>query len=83
MTENLLLKLEEKMMSILSEVENLRKEIGQVRNENAHLKAEKELHAKKLHELLSLFDSMTPADHATPITVTLTTVNGGLKEIGN
>jgi regulator of replication initiation timing len=56
MTENLLSKLEEKIMTLLSEVEDLRKETQKLSHENSSLKIEKENHAKKLHDLISLLD---------------------------
>ena len=58
MTENLLQKLEEKMMLLLSEVEDLRKEVQRLNQENASLKVEKESHTRKLQDLLSLLDSI-------------------------
>ncbi|OGT60136.1 MAG: hypothetical protein A3E85_03540 [Gammaproteobacteria bacterium RIFCSPHIGHO2_12_FULL_45_12] len=58
MTENLLQKLEEKMMMLLSEVETLRKDLRMVLEVNASLKAERETHAKKLQDLLSLLDEV-------------------------
>lgn len=61
MTENLLQKLEEKMMMLLAEVEDLRKEIQQLHHENATIRAEREAHTKKLHDLLSLLDCASPA----------------------
>lgn len=59
MTENLLLKLEEKMMTLLTEVEDLRREIQHLNNENASLKIEREKHAKKLQDLISLLDTVS------------------------
>ncbi|MBV9576374.1 MAG: hypothetical protein JO149_07095 [Gammaproteobacteria bacterium] len=72
MTENLLQKLEEKMMLLLSELEdarktiehsrkeidNYRKEIANLSNENASLISEKENHANKLQDLVSLLDAI-------------------------
>lgn len=65
MTENLLQKLEEKMMVLLTEVESLRQEVKQLHGENTSLKNEKEQHAmavsqheKKLRDLLSLLDAI-------------------------
>lgn len=59
MTENLLLKLEEKMTSLLSELENLRKELLDVRHENASLKSEKQNTTKKLQDLVAVLDMMS------------------------
>lgn len=63
MTENLLHKLEEKLMGLLTEVEELRREIQYLKYENTSLRTEKEkvlldkaAHEKKLQELISLLD---------------------------
>jgi regulator of replication initiation timing len=58
MTDNFLQKLEEKVMVLLTELESLRKELSQLRHENASLKTEKINHAKKLQGLVSLLDSL-------------------------
>lgn len=58
MTESLLQKLEEKMMTLLSEVEDLRKEIHRLSHENLSLKVEKDSHVKKVQDLISLLDSV-------------------------
>lgn len=65
MTENLLQKLEEKMMLLLSELEDSRKEIEISRKEIARLTKENELllcekvsHANKLQDLISLLDTI-------------------------
>lgn len=58
MTDNFLQKLEEKVMVLLTELESLRKELNQLRHENASLKAEKANHTKKLQGLVSLLDSL-------------------------
>jgi regulator of replication initiation timing len=60
MTEALLQKLEEKMMVLLSEVEDLRNEVTQLRQEGARMKAERENHSRKLTDLLSLLDAVNP-----------------------
>lgn len=62
MTENLLQKLEEKMMVILSEIEDLRRDNLRLNNENASLKVEREKNAKKLHDLISLLDTVDTVD---------------------
>lgn len=56
MTENLLQKLEEKMMLLVAEIEDARKEIENLTHENLALKSEKDRHSKKLNDLLSLLD---------------------------
>ena len=65
MTENLFQKLEEKMMVLLSEIEDSRKEIEKSRkeiqrlsDENKSLINEKENHARKLQDLISLLESV-------------------------
>ncbi len=62
MTENLLQKLEEKMMILLAELENLRREVSQLKQENNGLRAEYSNHVKKLQNLVSLLDSLEIAD---------------------
>ena len=64
MTEALLQKLEEKMMCLLSEVEDLRKDVVRLHHENSHLKYEKEHHTKKVTDLISLLDAVTAVDNA-------------------
>lgn len=59
MTESLLHKLEEKMMSVLSEIETLRKEIKFLREENSVLRHDKAKHSQKLEGLVSLLDSLS------------------------
>lgn len=59
MTENLLHKLEERMMTLISEVETLRKEIQHLSLENSSLKVERENHARKLQDLISLLDTVS------------------------
>ncbi len=59
MTENLLQRLEEKMVTLISEVEELRNQVQRLANENASLQSEKEHHGRKVQELISLLDSVT------------------------
>lgn len=63
MTENLLIKLEEKTMILLSEVEDLRKQVQFLSQENTSLKMEKEVHSRKLHDLIGLLDSVQVSDN--------------------
>jgi len=58
MTDNLLYKLEEKMVSLLTELENLRKEVSKVKQENATLKTDQIKYGQKLQDILSLLDSL-------------------------
>lgn len=62
MTENLFQKLEEKMMTLLTEMDDLRKEIQHLAHENTALKAEKDNHAKKLQDLILLLDSVSSTE---------------------
>lgn len=62
MTENLLEKLEEKMMALLTEVEDLRKDVLRLNHENHSLKAEKDNNSKKLTDLISLLDTVQGVD---------------------
>jgi len=67
MTDNLLQKLEEKVTTLLVELETLRKEVGVAKHENQALKAEHQNSSKKLQGLISLLDTMDivgePATH--------------------
>jgi len=58
MTENLLQQLEERTVSLLTEVETLRNKVSHLSRENADLRAEHTTHMKKVRELLSLLDTL-------------------------
>jgi regulator of replication initiation timing len=58
MTDTLLQKIEEKVMILVTELEELRKEMHRVRQENSSLKAEKTNHAQKLQGLISLLEAV-------------------------
>lgn len=62
MTDNLFQKLEEKMMLLLAEIEDSRREIARLTQENAMLKREQEVHSNKLADLISLLDSVSSSD---------------------
>ena len=64
MTDNFLQKLEEKVIVLLSQLEIVRKELNQLKLENANLKTEKLNHSKKLQGLIGLLDSLEPTDNA-------------------
>lgn len=63
MTENLLQKLEERMMQLLTELEDARRELQRINHENSFLKMERETHSKKLADLISLLDSIGTPDN--------------------
>jgi regulator of replication initiation timing len=66
MTENLLVKLEEKTMVLLSEIEELRKQVQRLTLENATFKMEKETNTRKVQDLISLLDSANPSEFGMP-----------------
>lgn len=77
MTEQMLQKLEEKMMMLLGEVEDLRKvvdRLGQensaLKQENAGMKFDRENHARKLEDLLSMLDTVN-ASSVPPVAATV------------
>ena len=57
MTENLLQKLEEKVIALLTELEASRNEANALKLENFSLRAEKMNSSKKLQELVALLDT--------------------------
>jgi regulator of replication initiation timing len=62
--ENLVYKLEEKMMMLLTEIEDARREIQRLSQANSLLEIERDNHSKKLKDLLSLLDTVGSAtDH--------------------
>jgi regulator of replication initiation timing len=63
MTENLLQKLEEKMMLLLTEIEDSRRDIQRLTQENASLKVERENNSRKLTDIILLLDTMSAADN--------------------
>lgn len=66
MTETLLQKLEEKMMLLLSEIEDARRELHRLNHENTLLRAEKENHANKLADLISLLETVSTSEMFAP-----------------
>ena len=63
MTDNLVQKVEEKVMVLLDELERLRKEVGQLKQENTFLKSERGNHTQKLQSLISLLDILDVPDN--------------------
>ena len=62
LTENLLYKLEENMMLLLTDSEGLRQQLNRLQQENAALRQEKETHTRKLQDLINLLDSINPTE---------------------
>jgi regulator of replication initiation timing len=61
MTDNLLLKIEERVLTLLAELELMRKEIVHLRRENIVLREDQGAHVKKLQGLMSLLDVLEGA----------------------
>lgn len=76
MTESLLQNIEEKVMSLLMELETMRRELHHLRNENSSLKTDKANATKKLQGLLSLFDLSAAAPQQTLTTNELEVLHG-------
>lgn len=66
MTESVLQKLEERVLQVLSKMEDLRRELIQVKQENNTLRGEKERHMDKLQNLVSLLESMGKDERMPP-----------------
>jgi len=64
MTDSLLQKVEDKVMHLLAELDILRKEILQLKQDNVSLRAERTDHNKKLQGLISLLDMLDFSEHA-------------------
>ncbi|MDX1901662.1 MAG: hypothetical protein SFW66_06615 [Gammaproteobacteria bacterium] len=58
MTDNLLQKLEERTMMLLTEIESLRNRVSVLTRENTELKSEYNTHMKKVRELIALVESL-------------------------
>lgn len=61
MTDNFLQKLEEKVMILLTELEDLRFSVQQLKQEKANLEIEKLNYTQKLQGLITLLDSVDDA----------------------
>jgi len=61
MTDNFLQKLEEKVMILLTELEDLRFTVQQLKEEKANLEIEKFNYTQKLQGLITLLDSVDDA----------------------
>ncbi len=64
MTDALIQKLEEKIIMLLTELEDLRFEVRQLKQENSNFKVEKINYTQKLEGLISLLDSVDAAMNA-------------------
>jgi hypothetical protein len=62
MSENLLQKIEERVLTLLNELEVMRAEIIRLRSENAILKDDHGTHVHKLQGLLSLLEILEHSD---------------------
>lgn len=89
MTESLLQKLEEKMMTLLAEIEGSRKEIQRLTNENTALKNEVERNifdnqknAKKVEEILLLVESVGSLESSMSNVSNMTMVKPALVQSG-
>lgn len=87
MAEALIQKLEEKMMIVLTEIEDLRKENQQLHQENSSLKAakqqqevEKQLQEKKLETMISLLDAVCEVGHSIPNVANTNVTNFGVAQ---
>ena len=70
LTENLLYKLEEKMMQLLADAEGLRQQVQRLQVENNAYKLEKDNNARKLQDLVNLLDSVSSVEYSAPIAAT-------------
>jgi regulator of replication initiation timing len=64
MTENLLHKLEEKMMALLTELETLRRDVDGLRRENTGLKVEREKLEERVKGIIGLLETVNTPDAA-------------------
>jgi regulator of replication initiation timing len=76
MTDNFLQKLEEKVMILLAELEALRLEVSQLKQENSTLTLEKLSYTKSLQKLISLLDSLDITADESTATYQLEIMNG-------
>ena len=81
LTENLLYKLEEKMMSLLTDSEGLRQQLQRLQQENAALKQERENHSRKLQDLINLLDSVNATEQPVQVNNTYANVTSTVKPL--
>jgi len=81
LTENLLYKLEEKMMLLLTTSEDLRQQIQRLQQENAVLKQDKDNHSRKLQDLINLLDSVHPTEQQSLLGSAFSTVKPILEPV--
>jgi len=69
MTENLLQQVEEKVMTLLTELDAMRDELNALKYENSTLHSEKVTSTKKLQYLVSLLDAVNATQPLMPPTL--------------
>ncbi len=62
MTDILLQKIEERVVTLLGQLEVMRNEVARLRHENAVLREDQGDHTKKLQELITLLDVLEGAE---------------------
>jgi regulator of replication initiation timing len=62
MTDNLLQKLEEKVLTLLTEMDRMRKELSHLKMENHSLKNETQDSTKKLQGLVTLLETLDSSE---------------------
>lgn len=67
MSDTLLQTVEEKVMTLVSELEGLRKEVNRLRSENATLKHDTTRYAEKLQSLIALLDVLESDEQPTQV----------------
>jgi len=80
MTDNLFQKLEEKITLLLTELDCMRKELTQLKQENASLKLDKTRYAQKIQEMITLMDMLDGVKENIPVNVHGATLIQGEKE---
>lgn len=67
MTENLLIKLEDRIMTLVTEMESMQKLVAHLKAENAALKSDKDTFTLKLQGLIALLDTLESAESVQPM----------------
>lgn len=79
--ENLLPKLEEKMMLLLTELKDARRDVQRLAHENSLLRIDRENHSKKLIDLLSLLDAVNNSEQNLVLNMSTTNSSPALKPV--